>query len=346
MAKRVLIAEDLEENRLILEAILEDIYIVDVAEDGQQALHMLQNNEKPALVISDVMMPEMDGFELIANMKADPSLRNIPVIFITASTEESRCLLAGAIDFINKPFNPEIVKLRVGNQIELSSYRESLEQMVEEKTREIIATKENFIETMATTIEYRSLESGEHIHRTKELTAILVKQLLNNPKYGLKLMMSNPATISQASPLHDVGKVGIPDHILLKPGRLTPEEFKVIENHAVIGSEIIASMMGRNKVDEYLQNCYDIARHHHERWDGKGYPDGLAGEEIPLSARIVALVDVYDALVSERCYKKSMTHEEAIEIVKIESGTHFDSEIVDALIQVEDQVRNIYQKDL
>ena len=341
MTKRILIAEDMEENRLILEAILEDTYIVDIAEDGQQALEMLQKNSRPALVISDIMMPEMDGFELLANMKADPALRNIPVIFITASSEEGKSLIAGAIDFITKPFNPDIVKLRVANHIELSNYRESLEIMVREKAQELISTKETFLETMATMIEYRSLESGEHIRRTKELTAVLVKQLITHPKYGFHLMAGNPSTISQAAPLHDVGKIGIPDHILLKPGRLTPDEFEVIETHAAIGSDMIATMM-TDKQDEYLRHCYDIARHHHERWDGKGYPDGLAGEDIPLSARIVALVDVYDALVSERCYKKSMTHEEAMDIVNRESGTHFDAEIVQALSQIEDQVKAIY----
>ena len=275
-------------------------------------------------------------------MKSDPLLRNIPVIFITASSEEDKGLIAGAIDYITKPFNPEIVRLRVANQIELSSYRESLERMVEEKAWELIATKETFLETMATMIEYRSLESGEHIRRTKELTGILVKQLMNHPTYGFKLIMSNPVTISQAAPLHDVGKIGIPDHILLKPGRLTSEEFKIIETHAIIGSEMIATMMSE-KHDDYLQHCYDIARHHHERWDGKGYPDGLSGEEIPLAARIVALVDVYDALVSERCYKESMSHEDAMDIIKKESGTHFDSEIVKALIEVEDKVCELYQ---
>lgn len=344
MAKRILIVEDFEENRLILEAILEDIYIVDVAEDGRSALEMLQKGDKPALVLSDVIMPEMDGFELLSRMKADPLLRNIPVVFITASAEEDKSLIAGAIDFITKPFNPEIVRLRVANHIELSSYRESLEDMVQEKTSEIITTKETFLETMATMIEYRSLESGEHIRRTKELTAILVKQLMLHPKYGFSLLMGNPNTISQAAPLHDVGKIGIPDHILLKPGRLTPEEFKIIESHSIIGCEMISTMM-TDKYDEYLQHSYDIARHHHERFDGKGYPDGLAGEDIPLSARIVALVDVYDALVSERCYKKGMSHEEAMEIVRRESGTHFDVEIVKALEAVEDQLHDIYKSD-
>ena len=341
LSKRILIVEDQEENRLILEEILKDTYIIDTAENGRQALEIMQNGESPILVLSDVKMPVMDGFELISIMKADPRLHNVPVIFITASAEEEKSLSAGAIDFITKPVNPETVRLRVANHIELSNYRESLEEMVQERTRELISTKETFLETMATMIEYRSLESGEHIRRTKELTAVLVEQLLAHPRYGCELLMGDPVAVSRAAPLHDVGKIGIPDNILLKPGRLTPEEFMVIETHAAIGSEMIATMI-KGKPDEYLKNCYDIARHHHERFDGKGYPDRLAGENIPLSARIVALVDVYDALVSERCYKKGMSHEEAMVIIKKESGTHFDPEIVKAMFDVEGQVQALY----
>jgi len=346
MAKRILIAEDQEINRDLLEAILGDDYELDMAENGQEALDILrtEGREHPALILSDVVMPKMDGFDLMEQIKADPSLQHIPVIFITSSAEEDKSLIAGAIDFITKPFNSDIVRLRVANHIELSNYRLSLEEMVEEKTAEILATKEAFLETMASMIEYRSLESGEHIRRTKVLTAILVTQLLEHPKYGAELKKGNPSTISQAAPLHDVGKIGIPDNILLKPGRLTPEEFKKIETHSTIGADMIATMM-KGRDDEFLKHCYDIAKHHHERWDGKGYPDKLAGEKIPLSARIVALVDVYDALVSKRVYKDGMSHEKAITIIKDEAGTHFDIEIVSALLKVEGQVKALYKHE-
>ncbi|MCL2400189.1 MAG: response regulator [Defluviitaleaceae bacterium] len=341
MATRILVAEDMETNQMILQDILGDTYIVDMAVNGEEAYEMLLHGQKPALILSDVVMPKMNGYELLARIKANPTLKNIPVIFITDTDGEDKGLAAGAIDFITKPFSPDIIKLRIANQIELSKYRESLENLVTEKAWELAATKEIFLETMATMIEYRSLEAGEHIRRTKDLTGILVNALLSHPKYNLKLVKANPTTISQASALHDVGKIGIPDHILLKPGRLTPEEFKVIETHAIIGSEMIATMI-TDKQDDYLQHCYDIARYHHERWDGKGYPDGLAGEEIPISARIVALVDVYDALVSKRCYKDGLAHEVALDIIKKEAGTHFDADIVGVLIMVEDQVRSVY----
>ena len=207
---------------------------------------------------------------------------------------------------------------------------------------ELMSAKDMLLDSLATMIEYRSLETGEHIRHIKELTGILVNQLMQHPKYGDILKTEGCATIEQAAAMHDLGKIGIPDHILLKPGRLSPEEFMIIETHSVIGSEMISTMMA-DKEDKYLQHCYDIARHHHERWDGKGYPDGLAGENIPLSARIVAIVDVYDALVSERCYKRGMTHEEAIEIINKEAGIHFDAVIVAAMKEVEDQVCGIYR---
>ena len=199
----------------------------------------------------------------------------------------------------------------------------------------------NFLETIVTMIEYRSLGPGEHIRRIKELTKILVDHLKNDPKYASELAMSDSDTISQAASMHDVGKIGIPDHILLKPGRLTQEEFKIIESHTIIGSDMIAAMMG-DKRDDYLKYCYEIARHHHERWDGKGYPDGLSGVDIPLSARIVTLVDVYDALVSPRVYKVAMTHEDTMAIISREAGTHFDGEIVRALSEIADKVRAVY----
>jgi len=343
MTSRILVAEDMEINRTILQSILEDTYIIDMAEDGMEALGILEKEKKPALILSDITMPKMGGYEFLAHVKAEPKFQNIPFIFITASGEEDKGLAAGAIDFILKPFNPEIVRLRVDNQIELSAYRESLEHLVTEKAFELISTKEAFLETIVSMIEYRSLESGEHIRRTRDLTAILVEELLKHEEYGPELEAKNYRTISRASTLHDVGKIGIPDCILLKPGRLTHDEFKIIETHTVIGGDMIISMM-KNGKDDYLMNCYDIARHHHERFDGTGYPDKLKGKEIPISARIVALVDMYDALVNERCYKDGMSFEEAADIIRKRSGTHFDEVVVTAFFNAEVKIRAISRK--
>jgi len=351
MPGRILVVDDQEENRLILEAILEDTYTIDMAANGEEAIALLTSErEKPILVLSDVYMPGVDGFGLLSFIKADPLLWKIPVVFITASSEEDKGLAAGAIDFITKPFNTEIVRMRVSNQIELAQYRAELERMVEEKAGEIIATKEVFLDALAEMIEHRHLESGKHIERIKSLTAIFVEHLLKHPKYGAELMTLDPHSIIKASALHDIGKIGTPDNILLKPGKLTNEEFEVMKNHSSIGGEMIAPMLKMSSTsmrnnqpryvdDKYLQHCYDIARFHHEKWNGTGYPDKLSGEEIPLSARIVAIVDVYEALTSDRCYKKAMTHEEAVSIIVEGSGTHFEAGIVEAMLEIHEEIR-------
>jgi putative two-component system response regulator len=229
------------------------------------------------------------------------------------------------------------VRLRVANQIELTLYREKLEGLVAQKANELIVTREHFLDTMANLIEYRSLESGLHVKRTKDLARVLTMQFVRRGGvYGEELQASNPHTLVKAVPLHDIGKIGIPDNILLKPGRLTPEEFAIIETHTIIGGQVIQSLIEVGE-DDYLKHCYNICRFHHERWDGRGYPDKLKETNIPLAARIVAVVDVYDALVSERCYKKALPHKEALAVICEGAGSQFDPEIVKALLEVEDQ---------
>jgi len=338
---KILVVDDVIINRIILKEILADNYDIEEAEDGMQAIsHLLNSVVKPALILLDVMMPKMDGFEALTVIKSSPSLDKIPVIFITAADSELKGLSSGATDYISKPFEPEIVKLRVANHIELSLYREQLEKMVEKKAYELECTKERFLETIAELIEYRSLESSKHVKRTKGLARILINQMLKkNKKYRIELSNDNIEAILKAASLHDIGKVGIPDHILLKPGRLTPEEFEIVKTHAVIGSDAIKTMMVADDSDDYLKHAYNICRYHHERWDGKGYPEGLQGTEIPLPARIIALIDVYDALTSERCYKQPVSHEEAVKIIKESSGTHFDSEIANSFLEAHEKFK-------
>lgn len=346
----ILIVDDVEINRMILESILSDDYIIEQAENGIQALTKLLNGTcKPSLVLLDIMMPEMDGFEVLKKMRENELTKDIPVIFITgADTKENEAhgLKSGAIDYIVKPFDNDIVKLRVNNQIELGLHRHHLEELVNKKVNALTAAKENILSTMAQVIEYRSLESGDHVKRTAILTGIITEILLRHPDFKTELIKNDYHIMIKAAPLHDVGKIAVPDSILLKQGKLTTEEFAIMETHTTKGAEIIAELLkDENDGSEnlYLRHCYDICRYHHERWDGKGYPDKISGEAIPLSARIVSIVDVYDALVSKRVYKPAFTHEEAIKLIAedAESGK-FDIRIVEALFSSEEVFRKVY----
>lgn len=332
----ILVVDDLETNRLILEDILYNDYNVEQAGDGIEALTMLLSGScKPSLVLLDIMMPEMDGFEVLKTMKQHDLTKKIPVMFITAadpSENETRGLQNGASDYIVKPFIHSVVKARVDNQIELFKYREKLEELVAIKANELIQAKEKMLITMASLIEYRNLESGEHVKRTAQLSQALIEKLLSHPKYEKELTEKDYHVMIKAMPLHDVGKIVIPDRILLKPDKLTPEEYDVIKTHTVTGSNIIKSLPLED--DElYLRHCYDICRYHHERWDGNGYPDKLKSEEIPLAARVLSIVDVYDALVSKRVYKAAFTHDEAIKLIRDGAGTQFDPEMVAVLLE-------------
>lgn len=336
----IMIVDDSEISRAMLREMLAPQYNIIEADSGADAMNLLCDAPaKPDIVLLDILMPKMNGFEVMTAMKNDRSLQDIPIICITMADEEYKGLNSGAVDYISKPFDPDAVKLRVTNQIELLRYRHRLEHLVDAKAQELVSTKETMLETLANLIEYRSMESGMHIKRTKKLTEILITQMLRDQKHTAILKNSNLIAMIKASALHDIGKIGIPDNILLKPGKLTPSEFKIIERHTLIGSDIFKFMLEHND-DEYFRYCYDICRSHHENWDGTGYPDKLAGENIPLSARILSLVDVYDALVSKRCYKQALPHEQALDIIVNGSGTHFDPDIVDALVSAQEQIKS------
>ena len=344
----ILIVDDVETNRVILEEILKEEYNTECAEDGMMAVSlMLSGTVRPSIVLLDIMMPEMDGYEVLETMKRNSFTEHIPVIFITAADaelNETKGLEMGAVDYIPKPFNPEIVKARVKTHLRLYHYSSRLETMVQAKVTELIRSKERMLETMANIIEYRNLESGSHVKRTKELTRILAEYLCRNPEPGYDIAETDVAIMAMAAPLHDVGKISIPDNVLLKPGRLTPEEFETMKTHTSLGGVMIKMMIydtdGEDDAeDRYLECCHDIALSHHERWDGAGYPNGISGAAIPLSARILSLVDVYDALVSERVYKAAMTHEQAVEIIREGAGTQFDAKIVEAFLYVSDRFK-------
>ncbi|MCL1917956.1 MAG: response regulator [Peptococcaceae bacterium] len=334
----IMLVEDNETNRVVLKGILRDEYDIIEAADGAEAVEILMNSDiVPSLMLLDILMPVMDGYELLKFMKGHVKTVGIPVIIISGvdpGENEMKALKLGAVDFIPKPFVSEVVKIRVSNHVRLKNYSEALEMLVEKKMLQITDTREKILETMANIIEYRNLESGHHVRRTRKLTEILIDHVRRHREYGVDISVLDQEIYAKAVPLHDIGKIAIPDNILLKPGRLTLEEFEVIKTHAPIGSEIIGSLLHSDK-DIYLTCCYEICRYHHERWDGKGYPDGLSGKDIPLSARMLAIVDVYDALVSSRIYKGPYSHEKAVGIISQGMNSQFDPTLVTAFLEVE-----------
>jgi len=331
MKDKILIVDDAELNRDILTGILEEEYTVIEAADGKTALSILeQQHDELVVVLLDLMMPEVDGYQVLEVMRKKQWMEKLPVLIIsgeTALNAEKKCFEYGVSDFIKKPFDNFLVKKRVSNIISLFQYQNELEKKVEKQTEtlrkqyrllqlqaeKLHKSNENIVDILGTVVECRNLESGEHIQRVKGFTKILANELMKEyPEYGLTEQLVQ--TIVSASSLHDVGKIAIPDHILMKPGRLTQEEFEYMKSHTTRGSEIIDQIKDVWEGD-YQKIGYEICRHHHERYDGKGYPDGLAGEDIPVSAQIVAVADVYDALVSERVYKSAYSKDEAFHMI-------------------------------
>ena len=344
----ILIVDDIEINRIILREILQDDYEVLEAADGSEALKILfEDNIVPTAVLLDIIMPGIDGFQVLEKIKSSNETKNIPVLFITAADSdetESRGLKSGAADYVTKPFNHDVVRARVDNHVSLARYQHSLEELVAKKAAEVTETYEQTIEVLAMIIEYRNQESGAHIRRTKLLTETLIMRLMRIDKFRDSLLKENLTSLIKASALHDIGKIGIPDSILLKPGKLTDEEFDEMRKHTTIGSDLIISVSSSlPDNDKYLKYADDICHYHHERWDGKGYPIGLKGEEIPLAARVVSIVDVYDALVNTRCYKPAFTHEESIAIIMESRGLQFDPDLIDIIPELSDTFAQIVE---
>lgn len=319
----ILIADDQEINREVLKVIFEEQYQILEAVDGEQAIEALeQYHQEIVLILLDLLMPNKSGMDVLELMTQKGYMDYIPVIMITgestASTDE-KAYEYGVSDIIYKPFAPKVVMRRAKNIIELFAHRIYLEKKLEERTKELRESKEKLeksneflINALSSVVEYRSLESGEHIRRVKYFTKILLKYLRRYyPEY--KITDEQAKLIVEASALHDIGKIAIPDNILLKPGRLTKEEFEEMKKHTTYGCELLEQF--KQEDTDFYRYCYDICRYHHERYDGSGYPDKLAGEEIPIWAQIVSIVDVYDALVTERVYKKPYAVDEAIRMI-------------------------------
>ncbi len=339
----ILVVDDAPENLLVLTELLQDSYRVLAATSGERALTLARGAHHPDLILLDIMMPGMDGFQTLEELRMHSMTRDIPVIFVTAledSDVESRGLEMGAVDYITKPIVPAVVLARVKTHVALKRAQDRLadenaylESEISLRMAESELTEQVSIRALAHLAEARDLETGNHILRTQAYVRMLAMQLRSHPKFSEILTPRNIELLTRSAPLHDIGKVGIPDHILLKPGKLTKEEMSIMQTHARIGAEAIEKAEDDVAMPvPFLTFAKQIANFHHEKWDGSGYPDGLKGEEIPVSARLMALADVFDALITARVYKPAMSYEKAREIILEGRGTHFDPDVVDAFI--------------
>lgn len=347
----ILVVDDAADNRLILSELLRPIYRVLEASDGEMAL-LIASNEQPDLILLDVVMPGLSGFDVCRQLKTNGKTRDIPVIFLTslnATEDETRGLVLGAVDYITKPVNPPVVMARVAAQLRLRAVAEFLrdknaylESEVARRTREVTAVQEATILALTSLAETRDNETGNHIRRTQHYVRVLADALKDHPRFAAVLDEPGRLLMFQSAPLHDIGKIGIPDHILLKPGRLTPEEYEVMKTHTTLGRDALQRAEDRLGTPmAFLRIAKEMAYSHQERWDGSGYPEGKKGEAIPVSARLMAVADVYDALISPRVYKKGRTHEEAVAMMAAKRGIDFDPDVLDAFLSKEDAFRAI-----
>jgi putative two-component system response regulator len=351
----VLVVDDATQNLSLMVGLLCDQYEVRVARNGLQALEIARSTMPPDLILLDVVMPEMDGYTVCRQLKSHPRTADIPVIFLTAKNEvedEQQGFSLGAADYITKPISAAIMLARVKTHLALKASVDFLrdenvflEQEVARRTAEVRAVKDATIVMLASLAETRDNETGNHILRTQHYVRTLAVALQNHPRFADVLTETNIDLLFKSAPLHDIGKVGIPDRILLKPGPLSKEEFEIMKTHTTLGRDAIDMAERRlGRPVAFLEFAKEIAYSHQEKWDGSGYPQGLSGNDIPLSARLMAVADVYDALISRRVYKPAMPHQDAVDIIMAGRGKHFDPDIVDAFWKIREECRAIAQR--
>ncbi len=351
----ILVVDDTPDNIDLLCAVLEDEYRTKIAVNGERALKIANGQSKPDLILLDIMMPGMSGYDVCKALKANPDTRDIPVIFVTAMSEavdEQLGLGLGAADYITKPISAPIVLARIKTQLSmkrvhdfLRDHNQFLESEVERRTREIVALQDVTIHTMASLAETRDSETGNHIRRTAYYVKTLAEKLRSNPRFSQFLTDKNIELLFKSAPLHDIGKVGIPDRILLKPGRFEGNEMEIMKTHTTLGRDAIEQAERELGITvDFLQYAKEIAYGHQEKWDGSGYPQGLSGDDIPISARLMAVADVYDALISRRVYKEGMPHEAAVAIIADGRGKHFDPDMVDAFLALQAEFIDIAKR--
>lgn len=351
----ILVVDDTPDNLTLVSNLLKKDYRVRVAINGEKALKIAFSEAPPDLILLDVMMPGMDGYEVCQHLRDNPLTAHIPIIFLTAKSEvedERKGLSLGASDYITKPISPPILEARVKTHLVAKAYADFLtdktsylESEVARRTQEITAIQDVTIQAMASLAETRDSDTGNHIRRTQFYVKALTTKLKSHPRFSAFLTDSMIEMIYKSAPLHDIGKVGIPDRILLKPGRFEPAEFEIMKTHTTLGRDAIQAAEDTLGLKvEFLSIAKEIAYGHQEKWDGSGYPEGLSGESIPVSARVMALADVYDALISKRVYKDGMPHEKAVSIIIEGRGSHFDPDVVDAFLDIQDEILEIARK--
>ena len=335
---RILVVDDTPANLKVLSGLLRDTYHISVATNGPDALELAMSESRPDLILLDIMMPDMDGYEVIKRLKSEDYTKNIPVLFVTAKGEvedETHGLALGAVDYITKPISPSIVQARVKTHMALHLHKEHLEELVAKRTEQLQNGYIDTVHRLTLASEYKDKETGAHIKRISFYTRELAAQLGMDQEFC--------ETIFYASPMHDIGKVAIPDSILTKQGPLDDEEWVIMKTHTTFGAMIL-----KGSDSPYLKMAIDIAGCHHERWDGTGYPDGLKSDQIPLTARIMNICDQYDALRSRRPYKPGFDHDKTVKIITVGDGRttpeHFDPEVLESFSKIQHNFADIFQE--
>ena len=337
----VLIVDDSEMNRAILNEMLKDEYCILEADNGRTALDMVDRyGDELSLVLLDIVMPGISGFEVLGDLSRRSGIDNLPFIMISSEDSDDMVLRAyelGASDYINRPFDSRVVRRRVSNTIRLYAKQRRLTSLLFQQYNERVKNSRMLIDIMAGVMELRNGESGRHVTNIEKLTELLLDCLVQRSD-TISLDNEERSTIALASALHDIGKMSIDDAILNKPGRLTPEEFEIMKTHTTIGADMLRELGSHHAGNALMEYAYQIARWHHERWDGKGYPDGLKGDDIPIAAQVVSVADVYDALTSVRVYKDAIPHEEAIKMILDGKCGTFNPLLLDCLLEVQDRI--------
>lgn len=339
----LLIVDDDPVNLVALARLLHHDYEVLAAPSGERALEIAAGTLKPELILLDVMMPGMDGYQVLAGLRGNSVTRDTPVIFVTgmdSNEDEAKGLEQGAVDYIAKPYSPAIVLARIHTHLELKRARDllygqntNLEAEVARRMGDVLLVQDITINALGELAETRDNDTGQHIHRTKEYVRILAKRLQTHPRFSDFLTDKVVELLVKSAPLHDIGKVGIPDHILLKPAKLTTDEWVIMQTHSLLGATAIErALRNADRRVDFLDMAMEIAHFHHEKWDGGGYPDGLKGDAIPISARLMALADVFDALISRRAYKQPLSADTARDMIADERGRHFDPDVAEAFL--------------